>query len=202
MTAEVCVGAVIGGACQPSRVEFTDSAVLPLVVTPTAAGRRSWDVTVRSNEFGAPARTLRVTALGVDVSACQLVTQPQELRVPVSPGFPSVNRLQLRTQGAPCVVAGVTSSDARVRVDPNGVIFPRVLEAGESLADLSDLGPASVRVAVPGSPRPLVEVPLTFVPSNLLPCVRAVPEMVDVGEASNGCRAPERSVTLRKALGG
>lgn len=201
---QLCAGQVVAGVCTSARVEVGAAGRLPFVLTAGSAGPLSWDVTVRSSEFGTPTRTIRVTAFGIDARACELLSLPETIQVPVSPGFPSVHRLLLRGRGETCIVAGVSSSDSRVRVETSGVSFPRVLEGNDSievsvtalLPDLLNVSPATVSVSLSGSSRAVVEIPVAFVPSNLLPCVRATPSMLDVGEASNGCSSHERSVTL------
>lgn len=203
-SAELCAGQVAAGVCIPARVEVSAGGRLPLLLTATTSGPLSWDVTVRSSEFGTPTRTIRVTAFGIDARACELLSLPETIQVPVSPGFPSVHRLLLRSRGETCLVASVSSSDSRVRVVTSGVLFPRVLEGNDTidvsvtalLPDLLNLSPAAVSISLSGSSRPTVEIPVVFVPSNLLPCIRLTPSSLDFGEVAERCRSGDRFVTL------
>ncbi|MDP1829374.1 MAG: choice-of-anchor D domain-containing protein [Archangium sp.] len=197
-SAEVCVGALVAGACQPwvapAPLAPGDTVVLPLVVMPTQAGQRVWKLTLRSDDPLSPERV-------VDVVARVEAHAPCELEAPASvSSLQGAVAIELRNRGT----STCFFRDRSVEVMPvGGAGFfdpaPARLEPGARARHWLRVTPAisrawgTARLRFAGGVA--VEVPFSFdVPPS--ECLVVSPTTVDFGTVTSNCNSSDRSVVL------
>lgn len=202
---EACVGGLQVFGCVPAVVTLGAEGRLPLEVRALRPGAMAWDVPVRSREFGQPVRTIRVTAFVVDEGGCRLAFTPRTLQFEVDDTFVETREVVVENEGTtPCLVQGVTASDARLVVEGLPRRWPRELGPGEKLVfrltvrATESMDPA--RLAVLAATTDAV-LPVTFFDRRLRDCIGLSPPALDFGVQPLGCFTEERSVEVANRCG-
>jgi hypothetical protein len=197
---EACVGALQVFGCVPAVVTLGAEGRLPLEVRALRPGPMTWDVPVRSREFGEALRTIRVTAVVVDEGGCRLAFAPRTLQFEVDDTFIETREVVVENEGTtPCLVQGVTASDARLVVDGLPRRWPRELGPGQRLAfqltvratESLDVAQLTVHAALTAA-----ALPVRFADRRLRTCVTVSPPVLDFGVEPLGCHTFERSLLV------
>ncbi len=211
---ELCVG-----DCSSAGVTIGagESSALPVQLTTTSAGMKTWDVRVLSNDPSMPMRTVTVTADVVARPTCQFA-------VPASLAFglmspPDTRELEVILENVGtenCEVSNLMLSDPTpMQSTPlfslvNAAVGPQTIAPGELLRVLVRAAPqgavpsmqstvtAELRFAI-NHPDGFARVPISI---ELGPtCLSVAPSPVDFGTVQTGCRSADRTITIRNLCG-
>lgn len=194
---ELCVGAIVNGACLPTtRFTVTRQALLPLRLRPTTPGEKSWQLIITPETRGAMPVTVTISARVIDERGCAL--QPSRGRLTF--GLTPMERQLMTVENVgstPCILRG-----ARIDDNPAFTVSgptPLVLDTGrrvEFLVGANFDRTSSLRDAtlvVDAMPRAL-HVPVAFDLGG--PECLTLPTVLDFAPAIAGCVSPPRSITL------
>ncbi len=197
--AELCVGSVELGVCQPtSRVTVRRDASFSLSVLPTSTGAKAWTVELRA---GDTTWTTRVSATVVDTRDCFLTADPAVLDFGFVPVPRRVTRsTTLRNGGATsCVVTAARTNDARFevvsaqRTIPAGGAQVVSVDALENTPQVSSTLTFELATSLLGQATTLDVRLVTATPP---PCLVVSPSSLDFGRVRPDCRSPDRSFIL------
>jgi hypothetical protein len=205
---ELCVGDCSNAGV---TVGVGESSALPVQLTTTIAGMKSWDVRVLSNDPTRPMQTISVTADVVARPTCQFA-------VPASLSFglmsaPETRELEVILENVGtenCEISAVTLSDPTpVQSTLFSLVYPglglQTIAPGEFLRVLVRAAPqgAVPATAVPvtaelrfalNHPDGFARVPIDL---ELGPtCLLIAPSPVNFGAVQTGCRSADRSITV------
>lgn len=200
-------GELCAGDCSAASLSVPVGAnsVVPVQLTSTTTGVKSWDVRVFSNDPSAPMRTIPVTAEVVARPTCQFAVPARlDFGVVTQPERRELELIFENVGSEPCDVS-------RIEVSPQ-TLFSVLSFGAQTVA------PGSVlRVVVrawPQSPAPLAPILVTdelrlqlnhpdgFARVALsaelgLSCLWVSPSPLDFGTVKTSCRSADRTVTLK-----
>lgn len=197
---ELCVGAFTLQACSPTLATVEREGLLNLELRALTPGLRSWEVTLRSSEYGQPEQSLRVTADVFDETGCSLEFDPRLLTLEVDDTTVERRTVFLENKGTgACFVAGVSASDARVVVDGPRGGWPGVLAPGASvplrltIRATESLEPARLLAE---SASTSANLELRFLDRRVRDCLVVSPAVFDAGLNTVGCPSDDVSVRV------
>lgn len=198
--AELCVGSVELGVCQPtSRVTVRRDASFSLSVVPTSTGPKSWSVELRA---GDTTWTTRVLATVVDTHDCQLSADPSVLDFGlVAVPKRTVRSTTLRNSGSTsCVVTAARTNDSRFEV----VSAQRTIPAGGaqvvSVEALENKPPQTKSTLIielaRSAPGPIETLEVGLETAAPAGCLIVSPNPITFGRARTDCQPPMRTILL------
>lgn len=208
-------GELCAGDCTttPLTVPVDALTVVPVTLTSTTPGVKTWDVRLFSNDPTEPMRTVPVTAEVVARATCQFsVPAALSFGVLTAPEIRDLEVIFENVGTEPCEVE-------RIEVGPQLPVQPTPLfsvvnaQAGTQTVAPGEVLRVTVRAWPQGAP-PTVPVTvradlrlginhpdgLARVPLDAqleLPCLRVTPSPVDFAMVQTGCRSADRTITLR-----
>lgn len=208
-TSAAASGELCAGDCTaaPSNVLAGESTVVPLELTSTSVGLKTFDVRVFSNDPTAPLRTIPVTAEVVARPTCQFALPPRlDFGVVTQPERRDLEVLFENVGTEPCEVSGVELGPQSTPLF--SVLNPeaRTVAPGEVLHVLVRAWPqdpapstpsiqsAELRLAI-NHPDGFARVSLAATLENA--CLWISPSPIDFATVQTGCRSVERTVTMQ-----